>query len=365
MTTFAVSDVRRGALKPALDREPAIRSLLGARVEATSTSTRRLVACSDRNPLAQAAHDAFYEHLPLVLSPDAVWLCLAQGFARHVNLHVDSLRERFVAHAGRRKFTVEHLGIELGRPSPWPEAFTLFSDQLAAHLGKLRDLVVADFSTTGPVERAASEIVLMDAFQGYFEYQLSAGCGIPEITLLGMPDDWRSIRRRAQTFSEYGLAAWTDVLLPVLDQLVATASGEVDLDFWRSFFRHDSGSGGSELTGWILTLFPYLDELSYPSRSHVVGVLARPTRTPVWNPHLASWHQSYRTAVARGPGFHRLHGPDLPQIPAALSRAPVEYTDVRTRTSTSLHFVAGLVGVTQDESTLAVTPEFGWAVTYA
>src|SRR5215472_9132937 len=88
------------------------------------------------------------------------------------------------------KLSVERPDFFLGRENPWPEVFAEFSQQIAAYVGKLRDLVVADFSTTGPIARAASEVVLMDAFQPYFQYEWSIGCGIPSITLLGTPDDW-------------------------------------------------------------------------------------------------------------------------------------------------------------------------------
>jgi hypothetical protein len=90
---------------------------------------------------------------------------------------------------------------------------------------------VCDFSTTGPCERAASEIVLMDAMEPYFEYQCASMCGIPEITLEGTVDDWRSMRRRAQPLGEYELGWWVAALAPVLDRIVATAEGEVDVPF--------------------------------------------------------------------------------------------------------------------------------------
>ena len=54
------------------------------------------------SPLAQMAHDAFYEHRPMTLSPDAVWFTIAQGFATHVNLNAEALRHRFVRHEGKK-----------------------------------------------------------------------------------------------------------------------------------------------------------------------------------------------------------------------------------------------------------------------
>ncbi|WP_437811111.1 DUF4419 domain-containing protein [Sorangium sp. So ce1078] len=371
---FAVSDVVQAKqLMPVLDRGKAIPSLLGggerttpapmhmpgeqpppppARIEAFSTSAAPLVSATDANALAQAAHDAFYLHHPLVLSPDAVWLCLAQGFAHHVALNAEALRGRLVRHQGKQKLLVERPDFFLGQPNPWPEAFAAFSDQIAAHVGRLRDLIVADFSTTGAVERAASEVVLMDAFQPYFEYEMACGCGIPSITLLGSADDWKSVRRRAAMLSEFGLEAWTGALLPVLDEVIRTAEGHVDPAFWRSFFRYQSGSGPGELTGWILVLFPYLKTFGKG------GERLEPS------PYLGRWEQALRAAEKRAAWTFTPEGPSLLAIPSSLASAPVRFIDVRDDSVHPLRFVAGLFGVTQDAGTGALAPEFGWAIVH-
>lgn len=376
--TFPVSsDVEpaREAM-PRLDRALAIPRLLGAgersrdderfaapaprrAVEAYSSSDAPLVSVGPEHALARAAHDAFYGHYPLVLSPDAVWFTIAQGFAKHVALNTETLRARFVRHEGRKKLVVERPDFELGRPNPWPEMFAEFSEQIAAEVGKLRDLVVCDFSTTGPTERAASEVLVMDSFQGYFEYEAHMGCGIPSITLLGTPDDWRSIRTRATMLSELGLEAWIDRLRPVLDQVVRTAEGHVNSAFWRSFFRHESLSGGAELTGWILTLFPYLELFQEP-------IAGQPSvKRSTFSPYLGGWMQALRTAEKR----EYLHwgnreGPDLTALPSSLASAPVLLVDVRDDSRHPVRFVGGMFGVTQDPATLALAPEFGWAIVH-
>src|SRR5580658_2136668 len=102
-TTFAVCDVALSREpKTKLDWSTSVPRLLGLRVESMSTSQRPLVACIDAHPLALAAHDAFYEHRPLTLSPDAIWFCIAQGFANHVSLNAEKLRHRFVRHEGKK-----------------------------------------------------------------------------------------------------------------------------------------------------------------------------------------------------------------------------------------------------------------------
>jgi hypothetical protein len=50
--------------------------------------------------LVSAVYLAFSDHRPLVLTPDAVWITLAQGFAQHINHHANALRSRVVTHKG-------------------------------------------------------------------------------------------------------------------------------------------------------------------------------------------------------------------------------------------------------------------------
>jgi len=352
--TFLVSKVEPAARRRArLDRVRALSSLLPNRVEQMWTSAARLVSCTDVHPLVQMTHDAFYEHRPIVLSPDAIWFCLAQGFAQHVNLHSEQLRKRFVQHEGKVKLTVGRPDFALGRSNPWPEVFAAFSDQIASHVGKLRELVVADFSTTGPIERAASEIALMDAFQCYFEYEMMCGCGIPAITLLGTPADWRSVHQRAAMLGEFELDTWARALLPVIDRIVLAAEGHDDPEFWQSFFHHESSSGGSELTGWIHVLFPYLKHWK--------------TGDLFPNPHLEEWERAHHiatTAGTRGRRGRRMDGPSLTEIPSGLVSAPVKVIDIRSGIEHMMRFISGMFGVVE-EATGALAPEFGWAVVYA
>lgn len=372
MVTIQSIDVKRPTTpKTVLNRATCVPSLLGCaghehkkvhpllrrelppprRLEALSPSDSNLVDASDANAFGQAAHDAFFEHYPLRLTPDSVWFCIAQGFAHHVALNAESLRKRFVRHEGKKTLVVERADFSLGRPNPWPEAFSAFSTQIAGHVGKLRDLVVADFSTTGPTERAASEVLLMDTFQAYFEYEMRAGCGIPEFELLGTPEDWLRIRRRTSMLSEFGLEWWTKPLLPVLDAIIDSVEGRPDDGFWRSFFRYDSSSMGCQLTGWILVLFPYLKEFSR------TGERIAP------NPYLSRWEKALRKAESASDWRSRTgDGPSIGALPSTISSAPVKFTDVRDGAEHALRFVAGFFGVAQDPSTLALSPEFGWAI---
>lgn len=49
------------------------------------------------HPLVEAVHEAFSRHYPLALSPDSIWLTIAQGFAHHVTENAETLRGHLMA----------------------------------------------------------------------------------------------------------------------------------------------------------------------------------------------------------------------------------------------------------------------------
>lgn len=332
--TFTVSKVARAAGSLRMPEAP--RELHGKPVEALGASVTPFLPAKEHG-LLRAVHTAYALHYPLALTPDMIWLLIAQGFAAHVGLNAERLRGKFVRHAGQAPIRVRRDDFVKGdAANPWPEVFGAFSDGIAEHIGRQRDLVVCDFSTTGPCERAAAEVVLMDAMKHYFRYELHTMCGIPEVTLEGTPDDWRSIRRRARALEEYELGWWIEGLGPVLDQLVATAEGRPDVRFWETFFKHADGSGGPWVRGWINTFFPYV-ELSQK--------LER-------NPYVSSW--------AKGLDGHFGGGASPASIPSGVSTVPFEWHHLGVLHPMEL--LGGFVGVAQDAATLALRPAIGWAV---
>ena len=279
---------------------------------------------------------AFSGHYPLVLSPDDVWLCIAQGFAHHVKLNSEALRGRFVQHLGKITLKVRRDDFVKGSPhNRWPEVFEEFSRQIASHAATAHDLVVADFSTTGGVERAASEVVLMDAMRSYFDYVVTTVCGIPRIVLRGTADDWRRMRKRVETFCTFGLDRWVGALLPVLDEIVATADGRPNTGFWRSIVKQDDMSGGPYVTGWCTVLFPYLE----------AGNGALVLRAEF----------DWQTGLEKEWGG----GPTLGSFPTGLSVAPFVWDYLGT--TYPMEFIAGFAGFGQNAD-MSVQSAIGWAV---
>ena len=193
-------------------------------VEACTRYHGRLIADVSFHPVVAAVHRAFMDHRPLCLSPDTIWLMIIQGVANHINAHVEELRPRIVSHQGKVTIQVRRDDFVKGSPeNPRSEVFHEFSAKIRDHVGPKIDLFLPAFSTTGPVERAAAEVVLLDAMQSYFEYEVRTLCGIPTITLEGTYEDWKALAERVQGFKAIGLGSWLDVLSPILDQFARAA----------------------------------------------------------------------------------------------------------------------------------------------
>ena len=81
-TTFAVSpEVKPLKRREKVDYVGKLRVAFRRRIEATWLPTNMLIACDEDHALLSAIRIAFYEHVPLRLSPDAIWITLARGFA--------------------------------------------------------------------------------------------------------------------------------------------------------------------------------------------------------------------------------------------------------------------------------------------
>lgn len=336
MATIEVSPVtaNRSRLQVRPTRE-AIPSYLNQSVEACAAASGALLASVNHHPFVAASHLAFAQHRELVLTPDAIWLLLVQALAQHVAAHAEELRPRFVSHDKKVEVVVRHDGIVRGDPdSPWQEVFSTFSTAIREHIGpEKHELIVAKFSTTGPVEQSASEIVLMDVVESYIDYELVTLCGIPRIHLEGTSEDWRALRERACYLSEFGLESWVCALLPVLDRFVDAVEGRpADPAFWRSYFKQNDNSGGPYITGWINVFFPYIDGERSPSSD-------------------APWTESVRHGNTVGVATH--------SFSTGVSKVPFKWDYLGMKID--MEFLAGFVGVSQDHSS-AVRPEIGWAV---
>ena len=335
MTTFKVSDVKR-ARNP-LPTAKSMLELITTKIRTKPESCCKLAdnlmpvkSWSTQNSFIEAVHTAYDNHYPLVLSPDIIWQCVAQGFAVHVNKNPEILLQVFDAHQRENKLVLQTDDFV----NDWEQVLGTFSNEIRKKVGdEIHDLLNPDFSTTGPVEKVASQIVLMNTFKEYFDYELYTACGIPSITLEGTVEDWKKLREKTLSLSHFDFQWWTDAVEPILDEFVEASSGVVNKEFWQSFYKMFDGSGGPYITGWVVKLFPYLG-----SRTEKM----RPNST------LLSCGRSQEFLVTTV---------DFP--PGAIS---TPFVWQHFEEELEMFFYTGFLGVGQDKKTLALKPVIGWAV---
>ena len=368
--TFTVDEVEpAGAPLPTTSAMQMSERRFGRRAAVCWEPGRRVVGSPDRSvisehgdvhPLVGAVHLAFSEHRPLILSPDVVWLTIAQGVAHHVNSHAETLRGDLVRHRGKKAIEVE-IAQSPRTIDHWASLLDSFSAQLEQRHAELSSLMLCDFSTTTPGERLASQVVLMDTFKRYYDYVAVCICGIPEVTLEGTVADWQEIERRVAELPRWGLGFWTEHLAPICAQFTRARGGDIDREHWQAIYKLRDAYGAQLVNGWIGLLFPYIERGSEGARNPALdaepGSYRRIARLPDdsvgWQgidpgePFAATWltTSDFPTGLVSVP-LHLLSRPGR----ADATAGPDQMHDL----------VAGLVGIEQRE--LALRPCIGWAV---
>lgn len=346
-TTFKVSDVERWGdslftVPTVADALEYTRGIHGVVASETNLSG---ICPTLTNPFVGAFHNAFDLHCPLVLSPDDVWLAILQGLTLHIRENAETLRSRFVSHDG--KMDIIATLNETDEGLDWKGGVRDLSLLIRGHIGpETHDLLVGSFSTTGDIERMVGDITLMDAMGKYMDYNMVTACGIPEITLLGEPNDWRQIRDRARMLVDYDLDWWTTKLVPVLSQFVRASEGDVDVPFWERAYKLQEDSGGPYIGGWVSVFFPYLN--STHRLEEEGGKVSWPRRLgrSKW---LDSWHNP-----------PKYDGPTFKDYPVGMSDVP--WTWLHCLERIPMRILGGFMAVSQDPVTSAVRPMQGYAV---
>ena len=284
-------------------------------------------------PFLAAVYTSYSLHLPLVLSPDVVWLTISQGIAHHMSVHGERLRSRFVSHHGKKKLTIRVANwVPQSPENPWGDAFRMWTDQIRSYVGEdLYNQLLCQFSTTTDASRIASQIVMMDIFECYFKYHMTAICGIPRITLKGTESDWEQLASRVRSLRVFDIDWWLDRLEPIVDQFVNASKGNIELAHWQRICKLRDAYGGDVINGWVGYFFPYIKQFGQGPCNF------------------------------KNPMFDGDEGITTHSAPSGLSEVPFEWEQSSTVTK-KMSAIGGLVGVRQDLLTKALEPIPGWAV---
>ena len=290
------------------------------------------------HPFINSIRTAYACHRPLVLSPDAVWITIAHGFAYHVSNCSEQLREKLVTHEDTITLSLYCEPGLIDMPAEkWEPFFSQFTEQMNQWTDSgLVELLTCNFTTTTPASYVASQITTMSALQSYFKYQIIESCGIPTIYLEGTQEDWQRIVQKAHALRQYDLDWWMDELEPVLQKFADASAGEVDTVFWQSICKKTDlpvneeiycglGDPTEKVNGWVLKFYPYYKDGQRSS-------------------------------------FTEMDDNDIELLPMEVSSAPLEYIDLNDETL-NLELAAGFVGIIEDSATLSLRPQIVWYVT--
>jgi uncharacterized protein DUF4419 len=257
--TFKVADVRpspvtlRGAGEHYLHRTDAWENENCAEILQETPWENLMTAPSDNGFVRSVVH-AYNKHHKLQIRPDDFWMAIAVQFSLYVNGRSEELRSLFVEHEGKKQLEVKAFGTL--RTVDYGELSRSMVEQLRANVkdADLCNWILPAFSTTTDNDIIAGSVVLMASMKKYFDYKFCIECGIPEITLLGTPDDWDLIKKRVQLLRKYGddTSRWADMLQVVTENFCRTARGDIPVDFFSKICDYrEGGSGPDYLSGWI------------------------------------------------------------------------------------------------------------------
>lgn len=314
--------------------------------EQIDSSIANIIASSFANePIAYLGLDVVYqcilksfaEHRPLTLSPDIVWLIIAQTIAKYVNSNSEKLRDKFVSFAGQKELKVESPNDLFSEDIDWQYLLREFSKQVSRETkGNIADAMVCNFSTTQPADEIASIATLMGSVQSYFKYIVHHYiCGIPSITIYGNAIDWKNLMRKASILNRIGLRYWYDWLKPILEEFVRAVNGTPNRDFWQSIVlqtrsksyneRQSCTPNAQKVDGWFLALFPF--------------------------------RANKKLKLSSGMVYNVMD--------SEYQRVPFKYQRERSNgriEEFSMELWAGFIGVDEDSDSYALTPKIGWFV---
>jgi len=305
------------------------------------------------NNFVATIHTAFDEHRPLSLTPDVIWLVIAQGVSIHINENFEELKPQIFKLDKPKKLQVRNDDLNEGAVH-WGDLLHAFSDSTTKYVNDdYYSFFVPEFSTTTNIHMTSYEVTMLEGFSQAFEYFGDTGCGIPYITLQGTREDWQAIYDRLDKIEELGLVVWADELRKVIQQFINVFDDNIDLDFWQDIYKDHVEYMASSVSGWFIKFFPYLEgtgereEIS-PDDSNSKNLYAYSRAPKIYIPNNYLKDDLYL-----------ISGLQTNDFPSGISEITVHWDNWGVKQEMKVH--AGFYGMKQYDD-LTLEPAIAWAV---
>ena len=323
------------AQKPivSVNQEYLLKTLYGPFVTAHGHSEKSFIP-TNIHPFIYAAHKAFAEHRPLIISPDAVWLMISQGTLIHISENPETFPILSKELKGSAQYSFDKDERMPNSNEDWLSLLNKFSQKAKDKYNTpINDFCKPAFTTTSKNISNAFKICKMTSRSEQFQFGLFSLCGIPEIKLEGKTEDWKKILNKIKYLETIGLSEWADHLKPVLKEFISASEGKIDTKFWNSFYQFNNECGDGSISGWILNFFPYnaKGSMRHLVKAHSADILKN---IPDSNPNMS--------------------------FPSGRNHLPFSWGNKGTKVK--MRFEAGFMGISQDPQTLALKAEINWAV---
>lgn len=334
-------NLSRVEAKPVSENMARIKGIFGDIFSSSMKPDQKIIFDYNRHPLYQGFLDAYRNHRPITISPDIIWILIVQGFCHHVKAHSEELRSFFVDFQGKKEISIKRLDINIctATSEDWMSIMPEFVDKITQFTGKnIIDTLSPNFTTTDAVSLAVGQISIMFAMKDYFRYKaMVGGCGLPYVTIEGSIEDWEKILEKMNNLKKFKLEDWINKLTPIIEEIIETKKGNVNKEFWLRMIKYKDQTGSydtgdyedPQVDGWFTNFFPY-------------GKNGQTITSPFFP------------------------GTSLPdeflRVPFELKIAKDKNQKEEDMVKVNCEFLAGLIGIIQDEKTGSFKPEIGWIV---
>ncbi|WP_408049981.1 DUF4419 domain-containing protein [Tenacibaculum halocynthiae] len=213
------------------------------------------------NGLINTINICYGQHRPLVLSPDVIWMTIAQGVSTHINKEFKQLDVKLFKKNKPKVIKVRNDSLEYG-VKHWKSLITSLTNSTKKYTKEdMFSFLAPKFSTTTENIHIAYQANILYGYKKAFTYVGEGGCGIPYITLTGTKSDWIKIKESLSNLDDLELGFWRKELELILDEFIAIYTNTINEKFWRNIYKEYLDYGEFSISGWIIKLYPYIEVL--------------------------------------------------------------------------------------------------------